>query len=303
MTYGSLFSGAGGADLGFHQAGFECLWTAEIDRLSSDVLAKLGAKNLGDVTKIDASIIEVPDVVVWGSPCQSFSIANKKRVGLEGESGLFYDGINIIRQLARRGLGLSIWENVAGTFSANNGNDFRRVLQAFLQCGAVDIGWRVLDAKYFGVPQPRRRIFVIADFRGKRVGEILRYAEASSSCVAKGKNNELENTGGKVSATVTSRHSLQARGIHGCLLVRGPAQEMPPQYIITNDNRLRWRTPLESDRLMGWPDDWTRFGASGKGMSDAARYRMTGNGIVAPVARWLAEGVKMALNHDIEEVA
>src|SRR5690606_28443188 len=135
----------------------KCLWTAEIDDRASDVLAKLGAPNLGDVTKIDPESIDVPDVIVWGSPCQDRSKANASRKGLAGEkSKLFYEGIRIIDSLRRRGLRFSVWENVAGCLDNAQTEDFRSVLLSFLDCGAVDLGWRVLDAKYFGVPQTRR---------------------------------------------------------------------------------------------------------------------------------------------------
>lgn len=335
--FASMFSGAGGFDMGFHQAGFQCLWTAELNKDSSDVLAKLCAPNLGDVKAINGETVEVPDVIVWGSPCQSFSTANMNRNGLEGESGLFYDGINIVRRLARRGLGFSVWENVPGALSSNGGNDFRCILKAFLECGAVEIGWRILDAKHFGVPQPRRRVFVVADFRGRRAGEILRHAEASSLRASKSENDGMDDPDGEVGGTATARNPVrQARPeqLHWGLKSQRPANECSPGYMIgtmetrapnrgggksssmihetlrthptkgdlhSNGSilecgmRLRWRTPLESDRLMGWPDDWTRFGASGKEMSDAARYRMTGNGVVLPVALWIAQGVKVAM--------
>lgn len=337
ITFASMFSGCGGFDLGFHQAGFDCLWTSEINKDSSDVLAKLGAPNLGDVTKIDGTTVPVPDVVIWGSPCQSFSVANTNRTGLEGESGLFYDGLNVVRQLARRGLGLSVWENVAGAFTANQGRDFRRILHAFLQCGATDIGWRVLDGKYFGVPQSRRRIILVADFRGRRCGEILCYSEAGRLCVAPRKDDGVGDSAGETTEATTARHPSRQRrpeqthwgikGGHpreemspGCMIRHpsivagsGPCRSITPGCITPalqarkpsgNANRqmpgellgtrLRWRTPLESDRLMGWPDDWTATGASGKVMSDAARYRMTGNGVIAPMAKWLAGNIKEA---------
>lgn len=304
MTFGSLFSGAGGFDMGFHDAGFDCLWTAEVDRNASDVLAKLGSPNLGDVTKIDGGSIPAPDVVVWGSPCQDISLANTKRRGLEGQhSGLFYEGIRIIKPLVRRGLRYSVWENVASALTSNGGNDFRQILLSFLELGARDIGWRVLDAKYFGVPQTRRRVFVIADFGGESCPSILRYTEAGEVCAQKGKEDGLEVSGASIHGTLTARSpARQARPgqilTHWGIKAMHPRCEMSPGYLINEGRRLRWRTPLESERLMGWPDYWTLTGASGKEMSDAARYKMTGNGVVLPVARFLAENIMQENNNE-----
>lgn len=334
MTFGSLFSGAGGFDLGFHQAGFNCLWVAEIDRRSSNVLAKLGAPNLGDVRQIDGDNIDVPDVVVWGSPCQDFSSANVHSVGLTGnKSSLFYEGTRIIKSLSMRGLEFSIWENVARAIGKNGGEDFRAVLQTFLDIGARSIAWRVLDGKNFGVPQSRRRVFVVADFRGDRAGEVLCDAKASRLHVEPCEEDEMDLQRGGIHGALTcgspSRWGRPDNVIHPCILARHPYDTPHPPLgvvlgsgnnvygaltttrpqdcgmrnkwtsseIIVKD-RLRWRTPLESERLMGWSDDWTRFGEDGAEMSDTARYFMTGNGVIMPLAYWLAVGVREALQHD-----
>lgn len=310
--------------MGFHRAGFDCLWTAETNTFASDVLAKLGAPNLGDVREIEPDGLAVPDVVIWGSPCQDLSVANTKRQGLGGQkSSLFYEGIRIIESLRLRGIRFSIWENVAGALTANDGRDFHAVVQAFLDIGARDLAWRVLDGRYFGVAQTRRRVFVVADFGGTSAGEILCDAKASRLLSAESEINGVEVLDG---------------GLHGALSARSPSRWCRPDNIITHwglktqrrgnegspgymiahggvhatiqtrsdmavrdhtwladEGFLRWRTPLESDRLMGWPDNWTEYGASGKKMSDSARYMMTGNGVIAPLAYWLAVGVRSVL--------
>ncbi len=109
-------------------------------------------------------------MVTFGSPCQDLSVAGKRK-GMAGErSGLFFEAIRIVRESE---CAFAIWENVPGAFSSNSGRDFGAVLNAFRECGARDICWRVLDAQYCGVPQRHRRIFVVADFRGERAGQIL----------------------------------------------------------------------------------------------------------------------------------
>lgn len=172
MTGGSLFSGIGGFDKGFSLAGIESQWACEIEPACRRILRRhwpevpifedvreCGAHNLGPV-----------DVISFGSPCQDLSIAGK-RDGLEGKrSSLFYEAIRICGELRPS---FAVWENVPGALSSNDGRDFAAILAAFRECGARDIAWRVLDSWYFGVAQRRRRVFVVADFRGERAAEIL----------------------------------------------------------------------------------------------------------------------------------
>ena len=163
-------------------------------------------KHLGDITKIDGAEAPVVDVVIGGSPCQDLSIAGK-RAGLDGErSGLFMEQIRIIKEMRKAdGAGkradevrprYMVWENVPGSFSSNKGEDFRIVLEETAKvadenaviprpadgkwktCGCIvgngwSIAWRVLDAQFWGVPQRRRRIALVADFGGQSAGEIL----------------------------------------------------------------------------------------------------------------------------------
>lgn len=157
-------------------------------------------KHLGDITKIHGDQIEPVDCITFGSPCQDLSIAGR-RAGLAGErSGLFMEAVRIIKEMRSSTNGLhptfAIWENVPGAFSSNGGEDFRAVLEELARveqpdvsiprppkgkwskAGAIagngwSLAWRQLDAQYWGVPQRRKRIALVADFRGQRAGEIL----------------------------------------------------------------------------------------------------------------------------------
>lgn len=172
MTFGSLFAGIEGFGLGFERAGMKCRWQVEKDRDALRVLAHHwpDVPKVDDVCKAGAANLGPVDVICFGSPCQDLSVAGK-RAGLEGErSGLFFEAIRIVRELRPA---IAIWENVPGAFSSNAGRDFLSVLAAFRECGARDIGWRVIDAQYLNVAQRRERVFVVADFRGERVGQIL----------------------------------------------------------------------------------------------------------------------------------
>ena len=172
LTFGSLFAGSGGFDFGYERAGMACRWQVEIDRECQRVLAHHWpeVERHDDVRDVGAYNIDPVDVITFGSPCQDLSVAGKRR-GMEGErSGLYFEAVRIIRELRP---GLAVWENVPGAFSSNAGRDFGAALDALADAGALDIGWTVLDAQWFGVAQRRRRVFVVADFRDQRAGEIL----------------------------------------------------------------------------------------------------------------------------------
>ncbi|MDE2104985.1 MAG: DNA cytosine methyltransferase [Patescibacteria group bacterium] len=176
-TMGSLFTGVGGFDLAFERAGFTTAWQCEIDDHAADVLRH----HWPDTTRyVDVARLDRPapcDVITFGSPCQDLSVAGK-RAGLGGErSGLFFEAMRVIREMREATNGrcptFIVWENVPGALSSNRGLDFAAVLDAVGELGPLDIAWRVLDAQHFGVPQRRRRIFLVADFGGERAGEIL----------------------------------------------------------------------------------------------------------------------------------
>jgi DNA (cytosine-5)-methyltransferase 1 len=170
----SLFSGVGGFDLGLERAGMETVFQCEWDKHATSILERHwpDTPRWTDVsTLMGAYVLQhapIIDVVAWGSPCQDLSVAGK-RAGLGGErSGLFHEGIRIIKEIREITNGqyprFSIWENVAGALSSSNGADFGEVLYEMDEAGACFSEWRLLDAQYFGVPQRRRRVFVISVF-------------------------------------------------------------------------------------------------------------------------------------------
>jgi len=177
IMYGSLFAGAGGFDLGFDRAGMACAWQVEIDAAARRVLARHwpDVPRFTDIRACGAHNLRPVDMIAFGSPCQDLSIAGR-RAGLQGErSSLFYEATRIIRALRPA---IAVWENVPGALSSARGRDFAAVLDELADCGALDIGWRVLDSQWFGVAQRRRRLFAVADFRDRRAGEILALAES-----------------------------------------------------------------------------------------------------------------------------
>lgn len=159
MRYVSLFSGVEAASVAWEGLGWEPLCFAEIDAFPSAVLAYRfpGVENVGDVTEVDWKKKRGEcDLVVGGSPCQSFSVAGK-REGLKGESGLMFEYIRAVRELRP---GWFLWENVPGALSSEGGEAFRQLLSEMDELG-YGMAWRVLDAQFFGVPQRRRRLFLV----------------------------------------------------------------------------------------------------------------------------------------------
>ena len=193
MTLGSLFDGVGGWQRAAVKAGITPLWSSEIDEFCMSVTRRHfpDTVQLGDINQIeDAPHV---DIITAGSPCQDLSLAGK-RGGLKGEkSGLFFKAIKLVRRINPQ---FFVWENVPGALSSNGGNDFRTVLEEILQesvplprhwsnAGLVDgrnaqVAWRICDSQYWGVPQRRKRIFLVADFAGRRAAQILFERESVS---------------------------------------------------------------------------------------------------------------------------
>ena len=171
MRHASFFSGVGGLDLGFERAGIHTVSVSEIDPYACAVLAERfpDAPNLGSITEVEAN--DIPEADIWsgGFPCQDLSVAGK-RAGFAGKrSSLAFTFLDLVEQRRPRWL---VLENVPGLFSSNNGADFGRLLYEMEQLG-YGVSWRTLDARYFGVAQRRRRVFLVASLESDRAAEVL----------------------------------------------------------------------------------------------------------------------------------
>lgn len=202
MTLGSLFDGSGGFPLAGQMNGITPIWAAEVEPYPIAVTRSRFPmmQHLGSVTEVHGDKVQPVDVITFGSPCQDLSVAGKRAGIHEGQrSNLFFEAIRIIKEMRCKTNGeypkYAVWENVPGAFSSNNGEDFRCVLESF--CNIIDetvsiprpdkkwhisgeimgndysIAWRQLDAQYWGIPQRRKRIYLVADFRDERAGKIL----------------------------------------------------------------------------------------------------------------------------------
>jgi len=279
VTFGSLFAGIGGFDLGFEQAGMKCKWQCEIDKHANKILEKHwpNVRRYKDVRELKNP--EYVDVICGGFPCQDLSLAGNRK-GLAGErSGLFFEAVRIIREVKPRWI---VIENVPGLFSSNNGQDMRTVLQELVECG-YSVAWRVLDSQYFGVPQRRRRIFIVGHTTRQGGFEVLfeanqelsqkvekRMVQSHTLVAANGQINNRGSTwgGGIVIST------LKAEGVNTMSRV---------EYV--EQNGIRTLTPIECERLQGFPDDWT------KGISDRQRFKTLGNAVTVNVIKWIGKRI------------
>lgn len=273
MTLGSLFDGSGTCPLAAAMCGITPVWASEIEPYPIRVTRKSfpEMKHLGDITQINGAEIEPVDIVTFGSPCQDLSEAGAQKGLVDGKrSRLFFDALRIICEMREATNGkyprYAVWENVPGAFSSNKGRDFLAVLRAFVEAagghdtdvpeparkGRTDrlawrnagcivgegysIAWRVLDAKYWGVPQRRKRIYLVCDLRGGRAGEILFKREGLRGNFAQSRAARQENSGDAVGSagrdyrvfdiTGATSNSMKSRTPDSCFRERNVARTL-----------------------------------------------------------------------------
>jgi len=406
LTLGSLFDGIGGFPLAAVRNGILPVWASEIEPAPISISKRHfpAMRHLGDIRNINGAEIEPVDIISFGSPCQDLSISGR-RAGLDGErSGLFLQAVRVIKEMRiatnKTCPARIIWENVPGAFSSNKGRDFQTVIQeiagiaeqgvsiprpsrkiGWLAAGAVmgdsfSLAWRVMDAQYWGLPQRRRRIYLVADFAGRGAGEILFKQDSKTGNIEKGKK-ERKGIAGNI------ENSIRVAGFNGWRSITASLEykeecapciqsTMPPnvvtqynvdrdieQYAInigystdriqmnakssvtlrangggngantglyflpvtlyqdtigslcasdskgisnqyvevnkcicTSEYDVRRLTPLECERLQGFPDGWTEYGHDGKLISDNQRYKALGNSVAIPCVEFVLSGCK-----------
>lgn len=204
MRYISLFSGIEAATVAAEGLGWVPVCFAEIDPFPSAVLKEHypDVSNVGDVSKVDWRPYRGKcDLIVGGSPCQSFSIAGK-REGLNGASGLMWEYVRAIREIRPQWI---IWENVPGALSSSGGEDFRCLVSALDDLG-YGLAWRILDAQFFRVSQRRRRVFLVGHFGAEPPAEVLFEPESL--------RGDLESSRDK-RASITARAGSSTEGASG----------------------------------------------------------------------------------------
>ena len=298
--------------------------------------------HVGDITNLNGGTIEPVDVITFGSPCQDLSTAGH-RAGLSGErSSLFLDAIRVIKEMRRATNGryprYAIWENVPGAFSSHGGQDFREVLEQLAQIKAPNaviprsprnkwptagcilgtgwsLAWRVFNAQFWGVPQSRRRIALIADFAGRSPTEILfEPGSLPSSSFPSGSEREAFPSPHRT-CTEKNAEALTVQVHYSANSGRSPLVKFDRSATLTTtqtqilmqptrDGFLPRRlTPLECERLQGFPDMWTviapyKINNRTVLSSDCARYKALGNSIALPPWRWVLRRVSDYLPSD-----
>ena len=373
-----LFSGIGGFHLGFEKAGFEVnSYFSEVDKYAIDVY-KNNFKNsnyVGSVTDVRGTQLPKIDAITFGSPCQDFSLAGKRK-GMGGQrSSLITEAIRLIDECRPR---FFIWENVKGTFSSNNGEDFWAIIKAFTNLRGYRLEWQLLNTKWF-LPQNRERIYLVGYLGDGCSGQVFPIRESSKQtnelqgqqtntcCLttrygADGNGSYLierklnaqkveigtlrthndgkgfrkikdgdcptipararEDGSGQPIIKINSATSkgrvgkgvaqtldtMCSQAVIGAMRGRYNKDNKTEQQIeinkngtsntltaVTKDNlvlnnKIRRLTPIECERLQGFPDNWTQYGESGK-ISDTQRYKMCGNAVTVDVVEAVASNI------------
>ena len=344
MRFLSVCSGIEAASVAWKPLGWDCAGVSEIEAFPRAVLeqrqgavavdfddhrhtqGQTFAPLFGDFTKIKENHVGPIDLLVGGTPCQSFSIAGL-RGGLDEERGnLALEFLRLAQRTRPRWL---VWENVPGVLSSNGGRDFAFILGGLAECG-YGFAYRVLDAQYFGVPQRRRRVFVVGHFGDwRRAAAVLFERESlqgdtapsrekgkvaptipSASTGGGGLGADFECDGGLIPDVANPLTARMHKGVNttmdeGQTIVAAPiafsakdcgaaSGGSSRSYIAAS--AVRRLTPRECERLQGFPDDYTQIQWRKKAQADCPdgpRYKALGNSMAVPVMRWIGERIDM----------
>ena len=309
MIYGSVCSGIEAASVAWHPLGWEAAFVSEIDNFPRAVLAHHYPEVSlhGDFTTIQDGDYRPIDLLVGGTPCQSFSIAGL-RGGLDDDRGnLALEFLKLAKRLRPRWV---VWENVPGVLSSNGGRDFGSILAGL---GEVGYGFahRVLDAQYFGLAQRRKRVFVVGylgDWR--RAAAVLfepeglrgdsapsrKTREDVAKCLTRGVGQRYDPETETFSIMpMNSGKDYKARAVDVAqpIMAGGPVGGNQGGDVVTQNAAVRRLTPTECERLQGFPDGYTLIPYRGKPAADGPRYKALGNSMAVPVMRWIGERIRI----------
>jgi DNA (cytosine-5)-methyltransferase 1 len=294
----SFFSGIGGLDLGFHRVGYKVTVQCEIDKFCRSILEKHwpDVPLYRDIKEMQNADVPVSDVWTGGFPCQDVSLARMgPRAGLKGKkSGLFFEFVRLVEQGRPA---VILIENVPGLLSSHGGRDFQVVIRTLAELG-YGVGWRVLNSRYFGVPQSRQRIYIAGCYRdGRGPGKILFESQRRKGDDAQSRSDGTKplspfkkSLGDHVTGPIVQ--SL-AYCLYACS-ARHTGTDWSRNYVIYPQGKVRRLMPLECERLQGFPDNWTLPDGDLSDMEkiDTLRYTAIGNAVTVPVAEWLAKRAK-----------
>lgn len=293
----SFFAGIGGFDLGLERAGLETVWQCEVKPFCLTILDQHwpSVPKAHDIREVCPD--DIPKAEVWagGFPCQDVSLARMgPRSGLRGrDSGLFFPFAELI-DAGRPPI--VIIENVAALLSSHEGRDFAVVIRTLAEFG-YDVAWRVLDSRYFGIPQSRSRVFIVGSLGGSAsAAAVLFEPECGDRHLEAGGQNGKKTVSPFAVSVGNPKQGFVKKLAH-CLYAesaRHTGTDWSRNYVSYPDGRVRRLTPLETERLQGFPDDWTlpRGISSGElEKTDSARYHACGNAVTVPVAEWIGRRI------------
>ena len=301
FRFNSFFAGIGGFDLGFERAGFSPAFQCEINDFCKSVLNRHWPNLLysTDIKKIDISTL--PDTKVWcgGFPCQDVSVARGwlGRDGLKGKnSGLFYPFLELIKQKLPQ---VVLLENVTGLLSSHTGQDFATIISSFTNLG-YGVAWRIVNARYFGAPQSRPRIFVCA-WKGRADLALDSLYEKKGGGIVKNARK------GFITPTMCKITGASVPLVGYCLAAtsgRHTGTDWSRTYVSYFD-KVRRLTPAECEGLQGFPINWS---LPEKNYSlyddeiDTLRYHAIGNAVCVPVIEWFAERISKGLSRELGDM-
>ncbi len=331
MKVFSCFSGIEAASVAFKPLGFEMVGFSEVDKFCSELLKQKfpNIKNYGDITKHrEWKLPRSIDFLCGGPPCQSYSLAGLRK-GMEDSRGnLSLEYLSFLKQTQPRWI---LMENVFGILSSNKGRDFGTILASLAKLG-YGFAYAVLDAQNFGVPQRRRRVFVVGHSGGawRRPAQVLFNTKSLFGHIEESRKKKCKPPGfvkstirkdskkiwrmtafgeytlSNVSSTLKARDYKDATDLVDDYCVHAKQDPIHSKNISLPlgakdeghaiiKNGVRRLTPLECERLQGFPDNWTRIGYKNKppeDCPDAPRYKAIGNSWAVPVVRWIGERIK-----------
>lgn len=293
MRYACYCSGIGASTVALKPLGFICDSYAEIEPFANAVLRHHypDTPNNGDLRTItDPAPV---DLVIAGSPCQPYSVTGKREGMADARGSLALDTLHLAHEAGARWF---VWENVPGVISSGGGRDFRTLVEAATRLG-YGVAWGILDARYFGLPQSRRRLFLIGHLGGRadRAAAVLAHgsseaADDRSSAEERPLGEDAVRDSGRPGNCWGWSGDTTPKFIRDCSPTLRTSQGGEGVGVLVG-GRLRKFTPVEMERLMGLPDGYTDVVFKGKPATDRQRLRVIGNSFPVPMIRVIGEGI------------
>lgn len=302
ISSASFFTGIGGFDLGFDKAGIDTVFQCEIDEFCRNILERHwpGLRRYADIQDVEAS--SIPESQVWygGFPCQDVSVARGwlGRDGLKGKnSGLFYPFSKLIESRLPK---VVVMENVSGLLSSHDGQDFAILLHTLEKLG-YGVAWRILNTRYFGVPQSRPRVFICAWAGSSVAAYHVLFEGGQRHLPEKPRLGFLRESTCKITGARVPEVAFCLAATSG----RHTGTDWSRSYV-SYESEVRRLTPTECERIQGFPAGWTLLGKDSTQRwsdIDSPRYKAIGNAVSVPVVRWIGERIVKEIQQPAPDIS